>query len=228
MAVSKRLRYEILRRDNHACRYCGATAPSATLTVDHVVAVALGGSDDPANLVTACTDCNSGKSATPADAALVADVSQDALRWSAAIRQATANALEDRNRQIEVERAVYAVFDDIPVPSYRGGGTAAHYLPGNWFESIRQFVASGLDRVELVDAALIAGAARNVREDRMWRYFCGVCWRKVEQRHAAAQALLAEHQDEEEQPEQWIPDPEEVYAILRYYDLARVCDRGGE
>lgn len=23
MAISKRLRYEILRRDNHACRYCG-------------------------------------------------------------------------------------------------------------------------------------------------------------------------------------------------------------
>lgn len=26
MSVSKRLRFEILRRDNHACRYCGATA----------------------------------------------------------------------------------------------------------------------------------------------------------------------------------------------------------
>ena len=29
MAVSKRLRYEILRRDNHTCRYCGASAPDA-------------------------------------------------------------------------------------------------------------------------------------------------------------------------------------------------------
>ncbi|AWN05089.1 HNH endonuclease [Gordonia phage Easley] len=39
MAVSKRLRYEILRRDNHTCRYCGATAPDVPLTVDHVVPV---------------------------------------------------------------------------------------------------------------------------------------------------------------------------------------------
>lgn len=29
MAVSKRTRYEVLRRDNHACRYCGARAPEA-------------------------------------------------------------------------------------------------------------------------------------------------------------------------------------------------------
>jgi len=38
MAVSKRLRFEILRRDDHACRYCGATAPEAKL--------AAGGSSD--------------------------------------------------------------------------------------------------------------------------------------------------------------------------------------
>lgn len=189
MAVSKRLRYEILRRDNHACRYCGGVAPSVVLTVDHVVPTTLGGKDDPSNLVTACRDCNSGKSATPADASLVADVAQDALRWTAAIKQATARALEDRDRQIEVEKDVFAVFNDVPVPSYRGGGTLAAHLPGDWFESIRQFLAGGLDSSEIVDAARIA-SARNVRENAVWRYFCGVCWRKVERRHEEAFALL--------------------------------------
>lgn len=81
MAVSKRLRYEVLRRDNHACRYCGRSAPDVALTVDHVVPVALGGSDDPGNLVTACRDCNSGKSASSPDAPIVANVADDALRW---------------------------------------------------------------------------------------------------------------------------------------------------
>ena len=41
MAVSKRLRYEILRRDNHTCRYCGESAPDVKLTIDHVVPVSL-------------------------------------------------------------------------------------------------------------------------------------------------------------------------------------------
>ena len=36
MAVSKRLRYEVLRRDNHTCRYCGAQAPDVKLTVDNM------------------------------------------------------------------------------------------------------------------------------------------------------------------------------------------------
>jgi 5-methylcytosine-specific restriction endonuclease McrA len=54
MAVSKRLRYEILRRDNYACRYCGATAPDVKLNVDHVIPQSLGGSDKPDNLVTSC------------------------------------------------------------------------------------------------------------------------------------------------------------------------------
>jgi hypothetical protein len=88
MAVSRRLRYEVLRRDNHACRYCGGTAPDVALTVDHVIPTALGGSDDPSNLVTACQPCNAGKSASSADAPIVADVASDALRWARAMTAA--------------------------------------------------------------------------------------------------------------------------------------------
>ena len=39
MAVTKRTRYEVLRRDGHACRYCGQMAPDVKLAVDHVVPV---------------------------------------------------------------------------------------------------------------------------------------------------------------------------------------------
>lgn len=98
MALSRRLRFEILRRDGHTCRYCGAMAPDVALTVDHVVPVTLGGSDDPSNLVAACADCNAGKSSVPADAPLVADVANDALRWQRAIEQA--------RLEFEAERAV--------------------------------------------------------------------------------------------------------------------------
>jgi len=67
MALSKRQRFSILRRDNFTCRYCGAKAPDVQLHVDHKKPVALGGDDHPANLVTACVGCNAGKSATPLD-----------------------------------------------------------------------------------------------------------------------------------------------------------------
>lgn len=80
MAVSKRLRYEILRRDNHACRYCGATAPGVKLNVDHVIPQALGGSDKPTNLVTSCAECNGGKTSSMPNAMPVADVDQETFR----------------------------------------------------------------------------------------------------------------------------------------------------
>ncbi|MDI5965797.1 HNH endonuclease [Streptantibioticus silvisoli] len=87
MAVSKRLRYEILRRDNFACRYCGATAPDAPLRVDHVIPKALGGTDAPTNLVTACEPCNSGKTSSLPTGFSVGDVDQGSLRQAAALRR---------------------------------------------------------------------------------------------------------------------------------------------
>lgn len=62
MTVGKRLRFEVLVRDGFACRYCGATAPSVQLEVDHVEPQALVDDDTFDNLVTACSACNRGKS----------------------------------------------------------------------------------------------------------------------------------------------------------------------
>lgn len=67
MAVSKRLRFEILRRDGFKCRYCHAA--EVLLAVDHIKPIALGGSDHPSNLVASCDDCNTGKSSTGSVAA---------------------------------------------------------------------------------------------------------------------------------------------------------------
>src|SRR5689334_18686208 len=71
MAVSKRTRFEVFKRDGFRCLYCGASPLTNTLTVklqaDHVEAKSRGGPDDAANLVTACIDCNLGKSDVPLD-----------------------------------------------------------------------------------------------------------------------------------------------------------------
>lgn len=81
MSVSKRLRYEVLRRDNYTCRYCGAFAPLAVLVIDHVTPRKHGGRDALENLITACQDCNSGKSATMPECWLVDEVEQAARAW---------------------------------------------------------------------------------------------------------------------------------------------------
>lgn len=68
MAVSKRLRHEILKRDRFTCLCCGRRPPKVVLHVDHIVAKANGGSDSRANLATSCADCKLGKGARPLDA----------------------------------------------------------------------------------------------------------------------------------------------------------------
>lgn len=62
-AIGARLRFEILRRCNFACYYCGVPAAMGVkqLHIDHVIPVALGGDNHPSNLVAACWDCNAGK-----------------------------------------------------------------------------------------------------------------------------------------------------------------------
>ena len=67
MSLGKRLRFEIFKRDGFKCVYCGATPLNAALHVDHVDPKAKGGIDEPSNLVTACSDCNLGKSDIPID-----------------------------------------------------------------------------------------------------------------------------------------------------------------
>lgn len=62
MSVSTRTRFEILKRDGFRCRYCGSTPLAGPLHVDHVVPSSKGGTDDPENLLTACSTCNLGKS----------------------------------------------------------------------------------------------------------------------------------------------------------------------
>lgn len=60
-ALSKKIRFEVFKRDHFTCQYCGQMAPDVILEVDHIQPVAEGGTDDMVNLITSCRDCNRGK-----------------------------------------------------------------------------------------------------------------------------------------------------------------------
>jgi hypothetical protein len=66
-SISTRTRFEIFKRDGFKCVYCGRTPMESPLHVDHVDPDSRGGPTEPGNLVTACQDCNLGKSDVPLD-----------------------------------------------------------------------------------------------------------------------------------------------------------------
>lgn len=193
MAVSKRLRFEVLKRDNHTCRYCGESAPDVKITVDHVTPVALGGSDDPTNLVAACKDCNAGKSSISADAAVVADVASDAFRWAEAMELVAFGRSVERMEAQERYDTFFARWNDWYSTDWRGNKVHPE-LPGNWEGSVDQFLGAGLQMDDLLELIRVAMSARTNDE---WRYFCGCCWRRIKdaQEHAAAILALQEGRD---------------------------------
>ncbi|WP_433520088.1 HNH endonuclease (plasmid) [Nonomuraea sp. CA-143628] len=186
MAVSKRLRHEIFRRDNHTCQSCGAKAPDVKLEPDHVIPTALGGSDDPSNLQTLCENCNGGKSATPPDAATVAKVADDAARWARAMQVAAGEMLSAREARDEA-RASF----DAKWTSWSEGRPPLP-RPSGWGSTVDNLLAAGLPLPVLLDCVDIAMNARQVIAADVFKYMCGVAWKQVRSlQQAASQTVSA-------------------------------------
>jgi hypothetical protein len=186
MAVSKRTRFEVLRRDDYTCRYC--RSKENALTIDHVVPVALGGNDDPSNLVAACRDCNAGKSSATPDQALVSEVDADAVRWAQAMAAAAQKSAADRAaRQALLDHFLINIWGQWT------WGVDHHLfeLGDDWEGAILRQLAAGLTMDDL-DEAVSATMRQTwkVKNDH-FRYFMGVCRTMLNERMDAAKALLA-------------------------------------
>lgn len=189
MAVSRRLRFEVLRRDGHTCRYCGAKAPDVALTVDHVIPTTLGGSDDPANLVTACQPCNAGKTSIAPGAPLVADVEADALRWAKALE--TAAWYRSIDRQVMDDEV--AEFDGVWCAWHANATGKEVPRDAGWEDSIERFISLGLTQDEM--KKLVRVAMNKVASVDAWRYFCGCCWRAITELQESARLYLEAQSD---------------------------------
>jgi hypothetical protein len=185
--VSKRLRFEILKRDGYTCRYCGASAPETPIRVDHVVPEALGGASEPTNLVAACVDCNAGKSSSSLDEQTVDDVSSAALRWRDAIAIATEIQRADRRRRDSMRDGFLTVWDQWGYQDADGERQTVE-IPLAWPVTIDRLVAAGLEGDDILDSVEIAMRTRGVRE--RWPYFCGVAWAIVRARQDLALEYL--------------------------------------
>jgi hypothetical protein len=59
--ISKKMRFEVFKRDSFKCQYCGKSAPDVILHADHINPVYEGGRNTLTNLITSCEACNLGK-----------------------------------------------------------------------------------------------------------------------------------------------------------------------
>ncbi len=182
MAVKKKQRFEVFRRDNFTCQYCGRQTPIVVLEVDHLISKADGGFDEIDNLITSCRDCNRGKGASSITMTEIKEGQNEALKV----------AKEKESQRKEFERFMKKQRDDENnsienLCSYWADLNENKYsLNSRGRASIKQFLRK-LTSFELTDAMDIASSkiSSDSKEEieRRFRYFCGIChnWIKAKQ-----------------------------------------------
>lgn len=169
--ISKRIRFEVFKRDAFTCQYCGGHPPAVILHVDHIKALAAGGADDIDNMVTACSECNLGKGAT--DLTVVpqslADKAIEIQEREAQIAGYEA-ILSARRERIDAE--MWEIADELAHNASVDG------MNRGWLQKIRSSLDTlGFD--ETLDCARIARARMPYGTYKTFAYFCGIVNRKT-------------------------------------------------
>ncbi|MEA5598644.1 HNH endonuclease [Rivularia sp. UHCC 0363] len=58
ISIPSAVRKYVFERNNYQCQSCGKREEESSLTIDHIIPLARGGSNDISNLQTLCFTCN--------------------------------------------------------------------------------------------------------------------------------------------------------------------------
>lgn len=171
--LTKRVRFDVFKRDRFCCQYCGATPPAVILEVDHVIPVAEGGKNQIDNLVTACFDCNRGKSDR-----MLSDMPQTIDSKMAVIveKREQIKAFEkllksERKHEESAIDTVEAVFKEF-------FGSKSFAAP--FRESVRGF--NQKLHADQVEFAMRSACSKKPEAEAAIKYFCGICWNIIKDR----------------------------------------------
>lgn len=173
MAIGPKLRFEVFKRDDFTCRYCGRKTPAVVLEADHVIPKAEGGGDEIENLVTSCWECNSGKGKRLLDVMNAeGDVHEKAaalLEREMQLREYNEVRQQIRNREnADIQRVMEAWAQHWP-------GGQPDYWPNE--PQIRSLL-NEISVVDLVDAVAIAADKIAPTFARV-KYFFGVAYTRA-------------------------------------------------
>ena len=178
--LSQKTRFEVFKRDGFRCQYCGQCPPAVVLQVDHFVPVAEGGENDIDNLMTSCADCNQGKgagdiTAPPDTVAEKMRKQRDAAEQLREYNDFLMRLREEEN--LSILRLGVAWYDHI-------NEEKGKYVFGDArVASVRTFLKQ-IPEAQIHDAMEIAFGkfpvySRNYYDEKTWKYFCGICWKKI-------------------------------------------------
>jgi hypothetical protein len=177
MAISVRTRFEVFKRDDFTCQYCGRKSPDVVLEVDHIVPVCEGGTDDPINLRTSCWDCNHGKADVPLAVQITGEDPHDKaiqiLERERQLREYNAVLAAERARREDEAWELVRYWKSELGWTKQEDLETIHRLDYHWLvsaltwcpkEQIRDFMDLALERGYVKNLGYVGGCVRN------WRY----------------------------------------------------------
>lgn len=171
-SLSKKMRFDVFKRDLFVCQYCDSSPPSVVLEVDHIIPVSKGGKNRVDNLITACFDCNRGKSdgslnVAPKSILDKADVLAEKMAQLKAF-----DKLQREKRKLEE-----GYIDEV---EYVFSSKFNRYFSLRFRNSVRRFL-SDMTVFELMDA--MNNACSRIKDpESAVKYFCGICWTIIKER----------------------------------------------
>lgn len=168
--LSKRLRFEVLKRDNFCCQYCSAKPPKVPLEIDHILPVSKGGDNSIENLITACFDCNRGKSNN--ELTCITKSTEERIE-----RMKLAQAQYKQYKEL-VKKKMKSMQNDVnAVEDVYNACFDGWVLTDRFKLSVKKFIEE-LGVEEVLDAMETA-CYKIYDKNKALKYFCGVCWTKI-------------------------------------------------
>ena len=193
--ISKKIRFEVFKRDGFQCAYCGKTPPEVILEVDHIEPVSMGGTDDINNLLTACFDCNRGKKNIKLDKIpaklnenleVLKEKEEQLKEYNKIIKKINKRYNKQTN---ELEEFLDEYFSENPDHIYRFDELFKRVTLKRFYELL------GFDEIKeslYLACEKIFRDYENIEDDdlKYWdayrqetiKYFCGICWNKIRER----------------------------------------------
>ena len=168
-SLSKKIRFEVFKRDLFTCQYCGATPPNTVLEIDHIKPVASGGENQEDNLITACFDCNRGKGARELSEA------PDALSKKLEVQKEKQEQLKQFEKMLSQKKA------QLTRKVNQLEAFFCEYTHNTFTDKFKRSVRTFFERLPkavVFDAMEIAIDA-DLKPEETVKYFCGVCWNKI-------------------------------------------------
>lgn len=173
-SVSKKIRFEVFKRDGFRCAYCGKMPPEVILEIDHIIPVSKKGTNDINNLIASCFDCNRGKRNIELDRVpskitenieVLKEKEDQVMELRRFIKKINARIKRDIDK---IDKIYSLYFEGWSMTERFKRGTLTYFL-------------KNLPYHEVEDACDIA-FNRIAGEESSIKYFCGICHNKIRER----------------------------------------------